>query len=148
VKNVLFIYLTFDKMTSASKDHIHTHIHGHHHGDDHDHGHDHRHSHDHEHHHHDHESVISKEEGDAIVARFKQTRGRKPTPEEEKELREHGHTHERLEHAGLYEEREPVKRGRNYKSRAFTIGIGGPVGSGQVQYHFYSYNYFIIYCAV
>jgi urease accessory protein len=42
----------------------------------------------------------------------------------------HGHTHEELEHPGHYHEREqPLPR--NYAERAFTIGIGGPVGSGK-----------------
>lgn len=42
----------------------------------------------------------------------------------------HGHTHEILEHPGHYHEREKTLE-RNYKKRAFTIGIGGPVGSGK-----------------
>jgi urease accessory protein len=42
----------------------------------------------------------------------------------------HGHTHEELEHPGHYHEREqPLPR--NYAERAFTVGIGGPVGSGK-----------------
>ena len=54
----------------------------------------------------------------------------------------HGHTHEQLEHPGLYlpkmnsdsllkgrfAERDPMLSKRNWKERAFTIGIGGPVG--------------------
>jgi len=42
----------------------------------------------------------------------------------------HGHTHEILEHPGHYHEREQAIS-RNYEKRAFTIGIGGPVGSGK-----------------
>jgi urease accessory protein len=43
---------------------------------------------------------------------------------------DHGHTHEKLEHAGRFEERDrPL--GRNLSERAFTVGIGGPVGSGK-----------------
>ncbi|KDQ62254.1 hypothetical protein JAAARDRAFT_122093 [Jaapia argillacea MUCL 33604] len=45
---------------------------------------------------------------------------------------EHGHTHEHLEHPGKYAERDlPDYSGRNFEERGFTIGIGGPVGSGK-----------------
>ncbi|GJJ15698.1 hypothetical protein Clacol_009976 [Clathrus columnatus] len=45
---------------------------------------------------------------------------------------EHGHTHEHLEHAGKYAERDlPDYSHRNFVERGFTIGIGGPVGSGK-----------------
>ncbi|RKP26812.1 urease accessory protein UreG [Syncephalis pseudoplumigaleata] len=45
---------------------------------------------------------------------------------------EHGHTHEVLDHPGRYPEREmPKYEGRNWTERAFTVGIGGPVGSGK-----------------
>eukprot|EP01134_Creolimax_fragrantissima_P006878 CFRG6878T1 len=44
---------------------------------------------------------------------------------------EHGHTHDIMEHPGIYHEREqPMGRG-NYDDRAFTVGVGGPVGSGK-----------------
>ena len=43
---------------------------------------------------------------------------------------EHGHTHAPLAHPGLFREREPV-RPRDFRERAFTVGIGGPVGSGK-----------------
>ncbi len=42
----------------------------------------------------------------------------------------HGHTHEPMEHAGRFDERE-VPLERDYSKRAFTVGIGGPVGSGK-----------------
>jgi urease accessory protein len=43
---------------------------------------------------------------------------------------DHGHTHEHLDHPGHYHQREqPVRR--DYTERAFTVGIGGPVGSGK-----------------
>jgi urease accessory protein len=42
----------------------------------------------------------------------------------------HGHTHEPWEGPGLFAEREPVRR-RDLGERAFTVGIGGPVGSGK-----------------
>ncbi|PGH23508.1 urease accessory protein UreG [Polytolypa hystricis UAMH7299] len=44
----------------------------------------------------------------------------------------HGHTHEILDGPGSYVNREmPIIEGRDWKDRAFTIGIGGPVGSGK-----------------
>ncbi|KAJ0401538.1 hypothetical protein ATCC90586_003557 [Pythium insidiosum] len=45
-------------------------------------------------------------DGDEVVRRFALSRGRAPTADEERQLREHGHTHEHLEHAGVYEHRE------------------------------------------
>ncbi|RHZ72450.1 hypothetical protein Glove_242g119 [Diversispora epigaea] len=45
---------------------------------------------------------------------------------------QHGHTHEQLDNPGKYTEREkPLFERRNWKERAFTVGIGGPVGSGK-----------------
>ncbi|DAZ96827.1 TPA: hypothetical protein N0F65_007088 [Lagenidium giganteum] len=113
----------------AERDHHHEHGHGHDHHHEHGHGHDHHHDHDHSHAH-DHEhGVVS--DPDEVVRRFKLSRGRDPTPDEDKQLREHGHTHEHYEHAGLYEAREGIKHGRDYHARSFTVGIGGPVGSGK-----------------
>ncbi|KAH8921631.1 urease accessory protein UreG [Atractiella rhizophila] len=44
----------------------------------------------------------------------------------------HGHTHEHMDNAGKFGERDmPDYSGRDWKERAFTIGIGGPVGSGK-----------------
>ncbi|WEW57204.1 hypothetical protein PRK78_002666 [Emydomyces testavorans] len=44
----------------------------------------------------------------------------------------HGHTHEILNGPGSYLDREmPMVEGRDWNDRAFTIGIGGPVGSGK-----------------
>ena len=42
----------------------------------------------------------------------------------------HEHHHERRTHPGLFRDREPA-RPRNYAQRAFTVGVGGPVGSGK-----------------
>src|SRR5438093_3829800 len=40
------------------------------------------------------------------------------------------HTHDHRSHPGLFHERDrPLSR--NFAARAFTIGIGGPVGSGK-----------------
>ncbi|KAJ7644306.1 P-loop containing nucleoside triphosphate hydrolase protein [Roridomyces roridus] len=45
---------------------------------------------------------------------------------------DHGHTHEHLDHAGKFAERDmPDYSLRNFEERGFTIGIGGPVGSGK-----------------
>ncbi|KAJ3094100.1 hypothetical protein HK100_006275 [Physocladia obscura] len=73
-----------------------------------DHGSDHTHSHEHEHEHaHAHAHAHDAD-------------------------REHGHTHEQLDSAGTYEARDPPLFGRrDWGERAFTVGIGGPVGSGK-----------------
>ena len=42
----------------------------------------------------------------------------------------HGHTHERWSGPGLFRSRPP-RRARSFSARAFTVGIGGPVGSGK-----------------
>jgi urease accessory protein len=42
----------------------------------------------------------------------------------------HDHTHEHMEHAGHFHERQPPLS-RDFGQRAFTVGIGGPVGSGK-----------------
>jgi urease accessory protein len=41
-----------------------------------------------------------------------------------------GHDGEHDDHPGHFHEREKTKK-RNYRARAFTVGIGGPVGSGK-----------------
>jgi urease accessory protein len=43
---------------------------------------------------------------------------------------DHPHTHEEWAHPGFFHEREPP-RGRDYAQRAFSVGVGGPVGSGK-----------------
>lgn len=43
---------------------------------------------------------------------------------------EHGHTHEHLDNPGSFINRSTLLK-RDYSQRAFTIGIGGPVGSGK-----------------
>jgi urease accessory protein len=42
----------------------------------------------------------------------------------------HGHTHERADHPGHFHERE-LPLDRDFNQRAFTVGVGGPVGSGK-----------------
>ena len=41
-----------------------------------------------------------------------------------------GHTHEHADHPGHFHERE-LPLDRDFKKRAFTVGVGGPVGSGK-----------------
>ena len=41
-----------------------------------------------------------------------------------------GHTHEHLDHPGRFHERD-APLDRDFKRRAFTVGVGGPVGSGK-----------------
>src|SRR5689334_12409089 len=42
----------------------------------------------------------------------------------------HNHTHEHLDHPGHFDDREgPLSR--DFSQRAFTVGVGGPVGSGK-----------------
>jgi urease accessory protein len=43
---------------------------------------------------------------------------------------DHGHRHEHAQHPGRFPDRERL-RVRDYAQRAFTVGIGGPVGSGK-----------------
>ncbi|CAO3693867.1 unnamed protein product [Rhizopus stolonifer] len=44
----------------------------------------------------------------------------------------HGHTHEQMDSPGLYQERpKAIYDSRDWSERAFTVGIGGPVGSGK-----------------
>ena len=43
---------------------------------------------------------------------------------------DHGHTHEHLDHPGHFHDRDqPLDR--DFARRAFTVGVGGPVGSGK-----------------
>ncbi|KZF25133.1 urease accessory protein ureG [Xylona heveae TC161] len=47
-------------------------------------------------------------------------------------IAEHGHSHEILDGPGSFLGREmPIIEGRDWNERAFTVGIGGPVGSGK-----------------
>ena len=44
---------------------------------------------------------------------------------------DHPHTHEPFDSPGEFATREPIDPERNYAARAFTVGSGGPVGSGK-----------------
>jgi urease accessory protein len=41
------------------------------------------------------------------------------------------HAHDDLDHPGVFSERPRRLVGRDYSERAFTVGVGGPVGSGK-----------------
>ncbi|MBI3836614.1 MAG: urease accessory protein UreG [Planctomycetia bacterium] len=43
----------------------------------------------------------------------------------------HDHTHERMDHPGRFPDRPLPLANRDFNRRAFTVGIGGPVGSGK-----------------
>lgn len=43
---------------------------------------------------------------------------------------DHGHTHEKLDSPGDFSLREQGEK-RDFTKRAFTVGIGGPVGTGK-----------------
>ena len=43
---------------------------------------------------------------------------------------EHGHKHERADHPGHFQHRDSPLR-RDFAARSYTVGIGGPVGSGK-----------------
>ncbi len=43
---------------------------------------------------------------------------------------DHPHEHEKLDHPGHFDQRDDLV-GRDFQARAFTVGIGGPVGSGK-----------------
>lgn len=98
------------------------HEHSHDHANAHDHGHEHQHQHNDHHDHHDSASCDHhncKAEKRSHDAAFTSDHGHG-----------HGHSHEHYEHAGKYSERSRPKT-RQFKDRAFTVGIGGPVGSGK-----------------
>lgn len=44
---------------------------------------------------------------------------------------EHGHTHEAMERPGDFHSRPRPPKRKDFSKRAFTVGIGGPVGSGK-----------------
>ena len=44
---------------------------------------------------------------------------------------DHGHDHESWDHPGDFSGRELPLRTRDFQQRAFTVGVGGPVGTGK-----------------
>ena len=43
----------------------------------------------------------------------------------------HGHSHEPMDHPGRFHDRPAALARRDFSARPFTVGIGGPVGSGK-----------------
>lgn len=82
------------------------------------------------HHHHPRAAVAADNNNTLVVTRFKSRHGRNPTPQELDQLWTHGHVHEVMKAAGSFSDR-PMPTARSYHHRAFTVGIGGPVGSGK-----------------
>lgn len=85
------------------------------------------------------ESIIDTQKHvDALIGRFTSRHGRNPTEDEREQLTNHGHIHEHFDHPGTFASDCPVdatnggkKKRTDLTKRAFTIGIGGPVGSGK-----------------
>jgi urease accessory protein len=54
-----------------------------------------------------------------------------PHPHDHDHNHDHGHTHEPMVHPGRFQDRPPPRQRHDLARRAFTVGIGGPVGSGK-----------------
>ncbi|XP_021888463.1 urease accessory protein G [Carica papaya] len=94
------------------------------------HDHDHRH-HDHDHHHHTHEksqedSTTSWVGPDGRI--YHSHDGLAP------------HSHEPIYSPGYFSRRAPPLLTRNFDERAFTVGIGGPVGTGYLIFLYFTVN--------
>ncbi|KAL2645052.1 hypothetical protein R1flu_012639 [Riccia fluitans] len=81
-----------------------------------EHAHLHQHTHEHDHHHHDHPPNEFKGADGKI---YHSHDGLAP------------HTHEPIESPGFFSRRARPLTTRDFKERAFTVGIGGPVGTGK-----------------
>lgn len=99
-------------------EHTHDHGHSHEHSHDHDHAHD-EHVHEHDHHEHSHAHPAKAEFTGADGKIYHSHDGLAP------------HTHEPLESPGFFSRRAQPLSTRDFKERAFTVGIGGPVGTGK-----------------
>ena len=112
---------TADTVTTQqphNHDHTHDHHHHHHHHHEHDHDHSHPHSHSHSHSHshdHPHSPLTTSSPSSSSF-----THSHDGVPE---------HSHPST--PGTYSTRDPYSS-RDYTTRPYTIGIGGPVGSGKV----------------
>ncbi|KAK4047436.1 hypothetical protein OIO90_006181 [Microbotryomycetes sp. JL221] len=133
---VVFLQPSQGSASSASSQ---THSHSHDHGSTHSHGHSHDHQHQphqrHHHHHHEHSSSAGQ---DLTTPAPGYTAQQWSTMTDRQRLVvQHGHDHSAMEHVGKWSpckfaERDmPDFSNRNWNERAFTIGIGGPVGSGK-----------------
>lgn len=114
---------TNDRHVADSKTLVDMHDHHQHHdqhaghGHEHSHGHEHEHDHrDHDHHHQEHDHHAHDHDHHSAGHALEHS---------------HGHAHEHLQNAGHYNARpQPLGR-QDFTTRAFTVGIGGPVGSGK-----------------
>ncbi|KAM3748626.1 hypothetical protein ACB098_05G123200 [Castanea mollissima] len=91
----------------------------------HAHAHDHHHDHDHQQHHHDHDHDHTH--GDSTTKSWVGPDG--------KVYHSHDglapHSHEPIYSPGYFSRRAPPLLTRDFNERAFTVGIGGPVGTGK-----------------
>ncbi|KAG0348145.1 hypothetical protein BG004_005892 [Podila humilis] len=111
--------------SSANDQHQHDHAHSHDHGGhSHDHAHTRSHSHDHQ------EPSVSP----AVAPKLTSSQKYNSTKYDgwtQADI-DHGHRHEQIDTAGKFVERAlPVYDNRDWEERTFTVGIGGPVGSGK-----------------
>ncbi|KAF9997070.1 hypothetical protein BGZ80_009725 [Entomortierella chlamydospora] len=96
-------------------------------------GHDHHHEHDGASHSHDHAGTHSHEHShDAPKLTSSQKYNLTKYEGWTQADIEHGHRHEQIDTAGKFVERAlPAYENRDWEERTFTVGIGGPVGSGK-----------------
>lgn len=67
-----------------------------------------------------------------ILISMSHAHGSSQTHDHDHDFANHGHTHEEMDHPGSFLGRDlPLLDRRDFTQRAFTIGIGGPVGSGK-----------------
>mmetsp|Transcript_85202 Transcript_85202/g.241433 ORF Transcript_85202/g.241433 Transcript_85202/m.241433 type:complete len:369 (+) Transcript_85202:132-1238(+) len=108
-------------------DHSHSHSSGHGHAE-HGHGKGGEHGKEHGHGHHEH----GKEHGDGHGHGHHEHAKDKGGHHDSGGHGGHGHTHEHLDHPGEYSKRDTAQVTRkDFDERAFTVGIGGPVGTGK-----------------
>jgi hypothetical protein len=96
---------------------------GHHHQHVHEHQHEHHHHHNEHHNEHHHEDCLHH----SLSHEGHHNRGHN------EHSHNHGHSHEHMDHPGVFEERPKPMGRQNFDERAFTVGIGGPVGTGWAQ---------------
>ncbi|KAG0370163.1 CobW/HypB/UreG, nucleotide-binding domain-containing protein [Gamsiella multidivaricata] len=96
----------------------------------------------HDHHHHDHDGASHSHDHAGSHSHDHHQEAPKLTSSQKYNLTklegwtqsdiEHGHRHEQIDTAGKFVERMlPAYENRDWEERTFTVGIGGPVGSGK-----------------
>ncbi|KAF9153041.1 hypothetical protein BG015_004220 [Linnemannia schmuckeri] len=104
---------------------------GHDHSHSHDHDHDGSNSHSHDHAGHDHAGAHSHSHDGPKLTSSQKYNLTKYDGWTQADI-DHGHRHEQIDTAGKFVERSlPVYDNRDWEERTFTVGIGGPVGSGK-----------------